>query len=118
LETLRRVIERPIPESSKFEAYVRIGRLYEESKEDPTRALEFYEKAIPLISTKEQAEYLKNRVATAEKWKKDGQRPEEGTEAEQPPQGPTREVGSEPPQDHGHDHGDDHGHDHGDGHAH
>ena len=118
LETLRRVIERPIPESAKFEAYVRIGRMYEESKEDPTRALEFYEKAIPLISTKEQAEYLKNRVATAEKWKKDGQRPEEGTEAEPPPQGPTREVGSEPAQDHGDDHGDDHGHDHGDGHAH
>ena len=108
LETMRRVIERPIPESAKFEAYVRVGRLYEESKEDPTRALEFYEKAIPLISNKEQAEYLKNRVATAEKWKKDGRRPEEGAAEEEHPHGPSHEVGAGPEQAPGHDH--DHAH--------
>jgi tetratricopeptide (TPR) repeat protein len=102
LETLRRVIERPIPESAKFEAYVRIGRMYEESKEDPTRALEFYEKAIPLISTKEQAEYLKHRVATAEKWKKDGQRPEEGAEEEEHPHGATHEAGGDADEGSGH----------------
>jgi tetratricopeptide (TPR) repeat protein len=104
LETLRRVIERPIPESAKFEAYVRIGRMYEESKEDPTRALEFYEKAIPLITTKEQAEYLKNRVATAEKWKKDGQRPEDGAVEEAQPNGATREVGGHAHEGSGHAH--------------
>ena len=92
METLRRVIERPIPESSKFEAYVRIGRMYEDVKEDPATALTFYEKAIPLISTKEQAEYLRHRVATAEKWKKEGQRPEEGSVEEAHPRGPSHEV--------------------------
>lgn len=110
LETLRRVIERPIPEAEKFEAYVRIGRMYEESKEDPTRALEFYEKAIPLISNKEQAEYLKNRVATAEKWKKEGHRPEEGAAEEEHPHGPSHEVGG--PDEHGHDEHGHEGHDH------
>lgn len=106
LETLRRVIERPIPESAKFEAYVRIGRMYEESKEDPATALSFYEKAIPLITTKEQAEYLQHRVATAEKWKKEGKRPDEGSMEEGQPHGPSHEV-TDGPAGHG-----DHDHDH------